>query len=234
MASQKPCHTSGAKMKRQRILVNQKPFSIRTSLCEAAFRDGKEPSGPSWVLDFVYSNASHRTCNSARKVSDRETLDGYLFQKQVTRIQSEDATKSVCYATPTTLFCTGYFIDQVSGVGEILSVDEDPVKYMVDFILSIYLTRQSILGLAVPSDYINNLMKGDSETSLMFYSWLDLFTLQQEDHRLGGDIKELYKTQNLELAGKDQVLAYLSFPDCLASLLNQAECWYIQVGPKGV
>ncbi|KAI1646843.1 uncharacterized protein F4817DRAFT_316247 [Daldinia loculata] len=47
------------------------------------------------------------------------------------------------------------------------------------------------------------LMTGNSETALMFRSWLDLFTLQQEDHRLGGDIKELYKNRNLELAGKE-------------------------------
>ncbi|KAI1483789.1 HET-domain-containing protein [Daldinia eschscholtzii] len=153
-------------------------------LCEASLLKDQEPTGPSWVLDFAYSNASYYNCNSARRATDKVTLDGYLAQNKFPRTELE-TTNTTCFATPTTLFCTGYCVDQICGVGEIPSVNKhDPVKHMVSFILSVYLTRQSILGLAVPSDYIDRLTRGDSEVALEFRTWLDLFTLQEEERRV--------------------------------------------------
>ncbi|KAK6953405.1 hypothetical protein Daesc_005709 [Daldinia eschscholtzii] len=181
----------------QLYLVGSFKFLYETPLLK-----DQESTGPSWVLDFAYSNASYHSCNSARKPTDKVTLDRYLAQNKLPHIELE-TTNTTCFATPTTLFCTGYCIDQICGVGEIPSVNkDDPVGDMVRFILSVYLTRQSILGLAVPPDYIDRVTMGDSEVALEFRSWLDLFTLQEEERRLKGDIKELYRKRNLELAGK--------------------------------
>ncbi|KAI1428441.1 heterokaryon incompatibility protein-domain-containing protein [Xylaria sp. FL1777] len=81
-------------------------------LFESPLLPGETLTGPSWVLDFTYSDASRHDSKSAKAVKDQVTLDGFLYENTIydPRI---DKNHYLCFATPRTLFCSGRCIDQV-------------------------------------------------------------------------------------------------------------------------
>ncbi|KAI1413677.1 HET-domain-containing protein [Hypoxylon sp. FL1857] len=171
-------------------------------LFESQLRQGKEPTGPSWVLDLSYSDARFCGSDSAKEAAHPVTLDGFLAEGQVRDIEAEKNINTMCFATPTTLFCTGYRIDQISGVGEIPGVgDDESYVDLVRIVLGIYCTRQSVLGLPVPEDYKDR-MANDSYMKHEILSWMDLFSLRRGQAVSDQDRNELIKTRNRELAGE--------------------------------
>ncbi|KAI0552483.1 heterokaryon incompatibility protein-domain-containing protein [Xylaria curta] len=75
----------------------------------------RNASRPSWVQDFTYSDAS-RYCKSN---GDRVTFSGYLYNKQNWQPEYEvdNVQKGICFATPSTLFCSGREIDIIRATG---------------------------------------------------------------------------------------------------------------------
>ncbi|KAI0116929.1 heterokaryon incompatibility protein-domain-containing protein [Daldinia grandis] len=78
------------------------------------------PSGPSWVHDFTYSNVELHQDKFVQEV----TLNGYLYnqknwQPMCKGVDDEIETPTApdCFATPTTLFCSGVKVDVIHRKG---------------------------------------------------------------------------------------------------------------------
>ena len=127
-------------------------------LFESQLRKGEELSGPSWVLDLTYSDAalrSNKVGNWRRPVG--VTLDGYLYQNRTPEDNNQVPCR-VTFATPESLYCAGCSIDQVRWVAEIPALTvEHASKELLMFAVKINLERRIILGLGVPSDYVDHL-----------------------------------------------------------------------------
>lgn len=81
-------------------------FEYQLPLCEATI-------GPSWVLDFTYSDAIRHESWVA-KATDTVTVDGFIHESEIYDPWSDgNYVDYVCFATPKTLFCRGRCIDQI-------------------------------------------------------------------------------------------------------------------------
>ncbi|KAI1325984.1 heterokaryon incompatibility protein-domain-containing protein [Xylariaceae sp. FL0255] len=89
-------------------------------------------SGPTWVHDFSYSNLKSRDYR-------KQTLHGYLLRHDQSQpMISRDGGKDMCFATPKTLFCTGFSVDVIRYVKVIPDLTqaepEDLYHFLAEFI----------------------------------------------------------------------------------------------------
>ncbi|KAI0186842.1 heterokaryon incompatibility protein-domain-containing protein [Xylaria flabelliformis] len=64
---------------------------------------------PSWVQDFTYSDACYHDSDTSRIV----TFGGYLCNENNWQPEYPSAQNDICFATPSTLFCSGLSIDAI-------------------------------------------------------------------------------------------------------------------------
>ncbi|KAI1358932.1 HET-domain-containing protein [Xylaria arbuscula] len=166
---------------------------------ETTLAAGITVKGPSWVIDFTYSNASERVEQVEWLAENRVTLDAFIYVCNIIDISADaDETCILPFATPKTLFCHGRCIHpiQITGIIPKLS-DEEPEDGYFDALLS--LIYKSIAG----HELIGKLKEFTSRATPL----LDLFCLipeekvdkSQERHAHSG---ALIKSRNQELFGK--------------------------------
>ncbi|KAH8168007.1 hypothetical protein CIB48_g282 [Xylaria polymorpha] len=174
-------------------------FSLRF---ESTTRTISALSGPSWVLDFSFSDASIHTNSRADKVTDTVTLSGFILHNASTRFKfAESKASSLLFATPTTLFCTGISIDRIYQAGIIPSlVEGNELPILMDFANGIDEQSQPRLeaeGLLRPLD---DPRAEDSSRSP--FRTLMLFFMHLDDEMPRGDTSEFWRKRFKELSGK--------------------------------
>ncbi|GAW18865.1 hypothetical protein ANO14919_083470 [Xylariales sp. No.14919] len=162
----------------------------------------EQPHVPSWVLDLTYSDTRLRGAQSVRKATDRVTVEAFVARHWAPHI--EGRADDVCLATPTSLFCTGCYVDEISGCPEIPSIgDDDETRVLTRFLIH---TVYELRGQPVPEDIWERITTHGSEESKLLYSLTRFFSLQREDDMARGDYEELIKSRNREAAGKPAVV----------------------------
>ncbi|KAI0384080.1 HET-domain-containing protein [Hypomontagnella monticulosa] len=199
-------------------LLEKYPF-----LFESRLRANEVPTGPSWVLDFTYSDNYYRHSNSITNLTDRLPLDGFLSRNKPPNFDVCDPDADMRFATPRSLFCKGYCVDQLSGIGVIPEVgDSDPEAHICLLVLKANKIRLLALGFAElsasgleisdisvkVSELIDDIEKrrippGDEHISLF-----NLFSMQMAEDWSTNNLPvtasdEAIKTRNHELAGKN-------------------------------
>ncbi|RWA04002.1 hypothetical protein EKO27_g11102 [Xylaria grammica] len=163
----------------------------------------EQPHVPSWVLDLTYSDTRLRGAHSVRKATDRVTVEAFVSRHWAPHIEGR-ADDDVCFATPTTLFCTGCYVDEISGCPEIPSIgDDDETRVLTRFLIH---TVYELRGQPVPEDIWKSITTHGCEESKLLYSLTRFFSLQREDDMARGDYEELIKSRNREAAGKPAVV----------------------------
>ncbi|KAI0448561.1 HET-domain-containing protein [Xylaria acuta] len=111
-------------------------------LFESPLHGRKTINGPSWVLDFTYSDASVHSSKSAGSMIYRATLDGFIFRNKMHSLQEDEDRGNTHYATPKILFCSGRCVDRICTTGLIPSLgDREPKYEFVSFLSNLYALR---------------------------------------------------------------------------------------------
>ncbi|KAI1373365.1 heterokaryon incompatibility protein-domain-containing protein [Hypoxylon crocopeplum] len=159
----------------------------------------EESAGPSWVLDFTYSDAGHRGSKSIAETKDKVTLDGFISENNLSHLQLEADEVDGHFCTPKSLFCTGRRIDQICWVGEMPTLSDaeplTPFTVLVSLSLQVFNVRESILGLPATTEF-----GGDINTE--FLSLNQFFMMQNQWPQDPEGRDELANIRNQELAGK--------------------------------
>ncbi|KAI0418321.1 heterokaryon incompatibility protein-domain-containing protein [Xylaria grammica] len=125
------------------MYYNQSPDLYITSqyglYVESQMAKTKAPACPSWVLDFTYSDAElYRSGESATVTFDGAVMANAFWSSE-NRAGSFDHIRShrPCFATPKTLFCSGFCIGVICKTGEIphptpTNDDENIASSLVD------------------------------------------------------------------------------------------------------
>ncbi|KAI1131442.1 heterokaryon incompatibility protein-domain-containing protein [Nemania abortiva] len=148
-----------------------------------------EPIGPSWVLDFLRSGPGSRGSRSGSK------LDAFVFKHNFPQdgLELDFNDFEVLYCTPSTLYCTGRYIDVIRALGPITKCDDS--NTLSRLALKPFADRQSLLGLPVLAE-IDHFMRNGG-TSLMRF-----FLMQDQGGEETELTDELVSARNQELVGK--------------------------------
>ncbi|KAI0544693.1 hypothetical protein F4679DRAFT_564077 [Xylaria curta] len=88
---------------------------------------GGDAPGPSWVHDFTYSDARYHESDRSGKV----TFDGYLYTESnwQPEYDYQNAQKTMCFATPRSLFCSGLNIAIIRETGFVPQLQENEFSF---------------------------------------------------------------------------------------------------------
>ncbi|OTA98048.1 hypothetical protein M426DRAFT_260083 [Hypoxylon sp. CI-4A] len=159
----------------------------------------EEPGGPSWVLDLAYTDAGFCGDKSTRDTRDKVTLDGFISQNKVPRLQLEHGMDIVPFCTPTVLHCTGRCIDQVHRIASFPRLSDTTTQTafttLVWLSLQIFNARESLLGLPITREF------GDIENT-DFLSLTKFFMMQERWPEDQEELNRLATIRGEELVGK--------------------------------
>ncbi|KAI3322335.1 heterokaryon incompatibility protein-domain-containing protein [Xylariaceae sp. AK1471] len=93
-------------------------------LIESQTNAGVDTSYPSWAQDFTYSDSRYHQSDNG----DAVTFNGYLYEERNWHPKYEAHMPGPCFATPSTLFCSGLKIDVVCTTGVIPDPPEETCK----------------------------------------------------------------------------------------------------------
>ncbi|TRX93752.1 hypothetical protein FHL15_005428 [Xylaria flabelliformis] len=118
--------------------------------------------GPSWVQDFTYSDARYHDSDTSRIV----TFGGYLCNKNNWQPEHPSAQNCICFATPSTLFCSGFSIDVIRFMEIIpdLRDNDHSLKRLCTFVKDVQV-RQNWMKWNQPGNYEKAL--SENEISLI-------------------------------------------------------------------
>ncbi|KAF3055927.1 Heterokaryon incompatibility protein 6, OR allele [Daldinia childiae] len=159
----------------------------------------EDPAGPSWVLDFTYTDAGFRGNKSIRETKHKVTLDGFISENNLSHLKLEDGADNMCLCTPTTLFCTGHYIDQVRWVGLMPRLSDAATltafTVLTSLTLEVFNTRESLLGIPATTEF------GD-DVNTEFLSITHFLLMQNNEPLDLENLDELANIRNQELVGK--------------------------------
>ncbi|KAI0813383.1 hypothetical protein GGR55DRAFT_703350 [Xylaria sp. FL0064] len=176
------------------------PFDLRFESTNATI---SILSGPSWVLDFSFSDGSIHNNEKTYKVTDTVTLNGFIYHNAFSRLLKLVDTKSfrLLFATPKKLFCTGISIDRIHQTGTIpCLVEETEGMVMMGFMNWIREQSQKRLHAGGLPRSLDAAGPGDSSRMPFDIVWFFLMNLDKKIPR--GDIPIFFRKRFKELSGK--------------------------------
>ncbi|KAI0532195.1 hypothetical protein GGR58DRAFT_507704 [Xylaria digitata] len=172
------------------------PLLFESTLCN---------NEPSWVLDFSFSDAADLETGHAYVVTDKVTLNGFLYHRGYTQLKPMEKYRSnPIFTSAKTLFCTGFFVDSIqeSGVIQQSLVDGDPVLRVQLFSSKVLMQRYHILGIEESTKSDDSTSESTSELDLEILALISLFLLQQDSQQPAGDMETFCRSRFEESVGK--------------------------------
>ncbi|KAI1385658.1 HET-domain-containing protein [Hypoxylon trugodes] len=181
-------------------------------LFESSLREGKTPTGPSWVLDFTYSDAQFSRSNSPRDWIDGVTPNTFMYDHGPPKVRK--APFGRIYATPKSLFCAGCRIDEVCHIGKVANPHDFPLPSDISELFSkegyplnifklpyaIYMARGKLLGQVDFQNPIDIIQADDEETLDKLKFYMELLSPKFERPLLKGTTMADLGFLNYELA----------------------------------
>ncbi|KAI0865090.1 hypothetical protein F4860DRAFT_527805 [Xylaria cubensis] len=164
------------------------------------------PLVPSWVLDFTFSDADERGNHNALLVTQEVTLNGFLLHRAMTHLKCmDDYISNPIFATPTSLFCTGYSVDSISGTGviEVHGASSSGVDdYFMSFLFFAFQVRDERHQILATRDSPTSNGLTETDISEETPRLMTFFMFSQESGRPRGDFQDLLTTRVNEIRGK--------------------------------
>ncbi|KAI0852450.1 heterokaryon incompatibility protein-domain-containing protein [Daldinia vernicosa] len=174
----------------------------------------QEPAGPSWVIDFSYTDAGYRGSNkSVKRITDKVTLEGFISENGLSALQIDDVD-NIYLCTSTTVFCTGRCIDQIRWVKPIPRLSD--AATFAEFTVLVSNARESILGLPATTQF------GD-DANTEFLSLSNFLLMQDKEPLCVENRDELVNIRNQELAGKPVFITEKGLVGIAATLIKPGD-----------
>ncbi|KAI1179031.1 heterokaryon incompatibility protein-domain-containing protein [Nemania sp. FL0916] len=174
-------------------------------LFESSMLHGEPYDGPSWVLDFTYSDTLYYL-TTIPKPEERMTLDKFVHKERDRESLVDYGTQESVLVAPKILFCTGCIIDQICVQHPIPDISSNsPIQDYTSFITGLRSIYQTVL-----TEALHNLgyapERSDSDVELdkslsRFFCLLEDEAQDLEDEPQD-PTEDLIRARNPELAGK--------------------------------
>ena len=180
-----------------------------------------DTDGPSWVLDFTYSNPGFRQGRAAKNGTDPVTLSGFILDTVESHpVCKERLVAPGVFTTTTTIFCTGIRVDYIWKTAQIQRMNAE-LEILVITELARYVDtkRRSRRGLDEQHFLPDSGKIHPGLISLIFF-----FLLQIDGRVPGGDLAALGKHRLHAVLGKHYFITQGGIVGLAASPVKEGDC----------
>ena len=195
--------------------------TFMASICPLLTERHYNTRGPSWVLDFTYSDALLRQSKIAYHEDDPVALSGFIYENGNSHpVCNEMLKDNHNFATPTTIFCTGIRVDYIWKTAQIQRPSsERKCPFIAALAYDVDIKRRSRRGLKKQESLPGYDFISPGLLSLIFF-----FALQAGARVPGGNMGRLLQHRLDAILGKHYFITEGGIVGLAASPVKEGDC----------